>query len=75
MKEIAADIGTTTTTVRRWLRRDHHSLWMEYWPSANELWDAAQMEKAGKRVDDRRDGELVAALGRSLGELLSGMTF
>jgi predicted transcriptional regulator len=44
VKQIAADIGTTTTTVRRWLRRDHRSLWMDHWPSANELW-AAQRER------------------------------
>jgi predicted transcriptional regulator len=74
LSQIAEEIGTTTTTVRRWLRRDHRQLWMQYWPSANELWEEAQREKGRKRTDDRRDRVLLAALDRSLEELLRGMS-
>jgi len=37
---MAAELGTTKSTVRRWLRRDHWELWMEHWASAEEIWEA-----------------------------------
>src|SRR5262249_37177524 len=36
------ELGTTKSTVRRWLKRDHWDLWMEHWASADELWEAPQ---------------------------------
>src|SRR5262245_24805426 len=46
VKQMAKEIGTDPNTVRRWLRRDHWPLWMQHWPSVNELWGAAQRDQA-----------------------------
>jgi uncharacterized protein YjcR len=51
LKEMAKEIGMTPRTVRRWLRRDHWELWLENWPSAEELWEASQEERAAARVN------------------------
>jgi hypothetical protein len=80
VKQMAAEIGTDPNTIRRWLRRDHRQLWMELWPTINELWEAAQQEKAPKGdlhglANDRADGELVAFLNRSLQELVNGKSW
>ena len=40
LTQMAKEIGTTKSTVRRWLRRDHWSLWMQHWASAEDLWEA-----------------------------------
>jgi hypothetical protein len=40
LTQMADELGTTKSTVRRWLRRDHWELWMENWASADELWEA-----------------------------------
>jgi hypothetical protein len=40
VRRMVAEIGTDPNTVRRWLRRDKRQLWLEYWPSANEPWEA-----------------------------------
>ena len=40
LAQIAEEVGTTRSTIRRWLRRDHWELWMEHWASAQEIWDA-----------------------------------
>jgi hypothetical protein len=37
---MAAELGTSKSTVRRWLRRDHWDLWMENWASVDEIWEA-----------------------------------
>jgi hypothetical protein len=66
--QIAAEIGTDPNTVRRWLRRDHQQLWMQYWPSVNELWEPARV---GKHVA-QTDPELMAALDNSLEKLIAG---
>ena len=59
LTQIAKEIGTTRTTVRRWLRRDHWPLWMEFWASAEEMWEAARLERA--RLPQReRQARLVA---------------
>jgi len=74
VKQIAQEISTDPNTVRRWLRRDHKALWMEYWPSVNELWEEAQREKVPNgngRADVGCDRELVTFLDRSLQELLN----
>jgi hypothetical protein len=38
LTQMAAELGTTKTTVRRWLRRDHWELWMEHWASVDDIW-------------------------------------
>jgi hypothetical protein len=48
LTQMAAELGTTKGTVRRWLRRDHWDLWMEYWASADELWEEM---KANRECD------------------------
>jgi hypothetical protein len=68
VKQMARDIGTDPNTVRRWLRRDHRQLWMEYWPTINELWEPARV---GKHIA-QTDPELMAALDNSLEKLIAG---
>jgi hypothetical protein len=73
VKQMAEEIGTDPNTVRRWLRRDHRQLWMEYWPSINELWAVVQRDKVREgEQHEMADHELVAFLDRSLQELLGG---
>ena len=38
LRQMAKELGTTPSTVRRWVRRDHWDTWMDYWPSADEIW-------------------------------------
>jgi hypothetical protein len=45
LTQMAAELGTTTKTMRRWLRRDHWDLWMEHWASADELLEVGQRER------------------------------
>jgi predicted transcriptional regulator len=42
---MAKEIGTTKSTVRRWLRRDHWSLWMAHWGSVEEIWEASRQDR------------------------------
>jgi uncharacterized protein YjcR len=42
---MAAELGTAKSTVRRWLRRDHWDLWMEYWASVEEIWEDMKAER------------------------------
>jgi hypothetical protein len=46
LTQMAAELGTTRPTVRRWLRRDHWDLWMEHWASVDEIWEASQQERS-----------------------------
>ena len=39
LTQMAAELGTTKSTVRRWLRRDHWELWMENWASVDAIWE------------------------------------
>ena len=68
LTQMGEEIGTHPKTIRRWLRRDHRALWMQHWPTANDILEEAH--KARER-NDRVDHELVAALDRSLEVLLS----
>jgi hypothetical protein len=81
LTQMAKEIGTTKTSVMRWLRRDHRPLWMEYWASADELWEAArqdrellpQRERQARQVAvERHRKALLADLDRSLAGLMSG---
>ena len=81
LTQMAKEIGTTKTTVRRWLRRDHWPLWMEYWASAEDMWEAArqerenlpQRERQAKQIAvERHRKALLADLDRSLAGLMSG---
>jgi hypothetical protein len=54
LAQMAAELGTTKTTVRRWLRHDHWDLWMEHWASAEELWQAAQENRLADNPAQRR---------------------
>ena len=74
--QITHEIGADPTTVRRWLRHDHRSLWMQHWPSPNELSEEAQRDTLRKRNVHRRiskapQPKLIAGLDRSLQKLLS----
>jgi hypothetical protein len=62
LSQMAEEIGTTKTTVRRWLRRDHGALWLQHWPSVNELWEAAQRDRARLPCEHSRAHELLAEL-------------
>jgi hypothetical protein len=79
LTQMATEIGTTKSTVRRWLRRDHWPLWIEYWASAEEMLEAARQGR--ERLPDWRAKELaeeqartarLADLERSLADLTSG---
>jgi uncharacterized protein YjcR len=50
LTQMATELGTSKSTVRRWLRRDHWDLWMERWASADELWVAAQQDREAKQI-------------------------
>jgi uncharacterized protein YjcR len=43
---MAAELGTTKNTVRRWHRRDHWDLWMERWASVEEICEELKRERA-----------------------------
>jgi uncharacterized protein YjcR len=45
VKQMAKEVGTDPNTVRRWLRREHWELWMEHWPSVEDLWAELQRER------------------------------
>jgi hypothetical protein len=60
------------------------SLWMEYWPSADELWEEAQRERtalphhereAKRRAQERYRKAFFADLDRRLADLISGGHF
>jgi hypothetical protein len=42
---MAAELGTTKSTVRRWPRRDRWQLWMENWASVEEIWEEMLSER------------------------------
>jgi hypothetical protein len=46
LTQMAAQLGTTKNTVRRWLRRDHWDLWMEHRASVEEIWEELKRERA-----------------------------
>ena len=78
LTQMAKEIGTTKSTVSRWLRRDHWALWMEHWASVEEIWEAAQRDRQRLPQQERRAKQdrrgaihgqaLVAHLDRSLVE-------
>ena len=53
LTQMAREIGTTKNTIRRWLRRDHWGLWMEYWGSAEEMGEAADRSGNGYPVAEK----------------------
>jgi uncharacterized protein YjcR len=82
LTQMAAELGTTKNTVRRWLRRDHWDLWMEYWASVEEIWEEAQRNRrlmspnkcqAEKVAHRKQQRELMMALDSSLLEIVGGM--
>jgi uncharacterized protein YjcR len=50
LTQMAAELGTSKSTVRRWLRRDHWDLWMDHWASVEEIWEAATQDPARQRA-------------------------
>lgn len=46
VKVIAAELGMSDETARRWLRRDHYDEWMEYWPTVEDLFAESARERA-----------------------------
>ena len=74
LTQMATELGTTKSTVRRWLRRDHWDLWMEHWASAEEIWEAARQDREAMRiVKEVRLQALLTHLDRSLAELTSNL--
>lgn len=37
IREIAAETGISTTTVRHWLKADHYDVWLDWWPTVEAL--------------------------------------
>ena len=81
LTQMAREIGTTKNTVRRWLRRDHWSLWTQHWASVEEIWEAAQRDRqrlpqrerqARRLAEEQCRTALVTHLNRCLEELTSG---
>jgi hypothetical protein len=78
LTQMAKEIGTTKSTVGRWLRRDHRPLWMEHWASAEDMWEAAQQERerlpGGRErqpAEEQARTAMLADLERSLVDLTS----
>ncbi len=46
VKAIAAELGMTDGTARRWLRQDHYDEWMQYWPTVEDLFEESARERA-----------------------------
>lgn len=46
IRQIAAELGIPPPAVRRWLRKDHREVWMQYWPSLAELWAEGEHERS-----------------------------
>jgi IS30 family transposase len=69
LTQMAKEIGTTKSTVRRWLRRNHWHLWMEHWASVEDIWEAARQDR--EQRPDRRAKELTEVQARK--ELLAGL--
>ncbi len=75
LTQMAAELGTIKTIVRRWLRRDHWDLWMAHWASVEERWEAGErgrQRQVGRLADGQRSSESKAALDLSLARLLAG---
>jgi len=53
LTQMAAELGTTRSTVRRWLRRDHWDIWMDHWASA-AIQDPARQREAKRPVEGGR---------------------
>ena len=53
LTRMAAELGTTRSTVRRWLRRDHWDIWMDHWASA-AIQDPARQREAKRPVEGGR---------------------
>jgi hypothetical protein len=75
---MARETGLAKSTVRRWLRRDHWSLWMEYWASAEDIWEAAQQDRdrrpdrqIRRLAEEQARKALLVDLDRSLAGLMS----
>ena len=66
LTQMAKEIGTTKTTVRRWLRRDHWALWMGHWASAEEIWEAAQRDRQRLPQRERQARQLAAEQCRAM---------
>ena len=78
LTQMATEIGTTNSTVGRWLRRDHWPLWMQHWASVEDIWQAARQDRqrlpqqereAAQRTQKQLSDTLVAHLDRCLAEL------
>ena len=59
-------------------RRDHWLLWMEYWASAEDMWEVAQQEKERlpggrerQHAEEQARTAMLADLERSLADLTS----
>ena len=81
LSQMAREVGTTKNTVRRWLRRDHWSLWTQHWASVEEIWEAAQRDRqrlpqrewqARRLAEEQCRTALVTHLNRCLEGLTSG---
>ena len=81
LTQMAKEIGTTKSTVSRWLRRDHWAHWMDHWASAEEIWKAEQqtraqlpqeVREAKRQATGQGQAVLMAHLDRCLAELASG---
>lgn len=46
IRRIAAELGIPQVAVRRWLRKDHREVWMQHWPSVEELWQEGERERS-----------------------------
>jgi IS30 family transposase len=65
LTQMAKQIGTTKSTVRRWLRRDHWALWMDHWASAEEIWEAERRDRHRLPQRERQARQLAAEQSRT----------
>ncbi len=49
VRVIAAELGMSATTARRWLRRDHYDQWMEYWPTVEDIFAESERERQNRQ--------------------------
>ena len=68
LKQVAHELGTAPTTVRRWLRRDHWETWLDWWPNVPDLLEDTRRSATSRRTALRSGGGCPHAIDTGLDE-------